>query len=120
MVVRAFEPKDMPELQEILGERNDISPNKDFIVVVEQDGHVVGVVASRPVCLIHSLCIARGTLMRRVAEMALAYKLGMCRAQGAREAMFLVEQNNEAMRRFLEDQQATRETQSDVYAMEIR
>jgi len=119
MIVRACTPADAEAIKTLCPE-SDIDPARDIVVVVEASGAVVGVMAFRQVAFVHSFGVDPGLSTRRnAAELVLAYTLGAGRALGHREALFVVDKTNDAMRNWIEDKGA-KEQSGVVYTMEVR
>ncbi len=118
MIARAYTPSDL-EAVKGLCVGSDIDAVRDVIVVVETGSRLVGVMAFGEIAFVHSFAVAGGPLQRMVAELALGYALGVGRAMGHREALFVTDPENTRMGSFIEGKGA-KEQQGLVYTMEVR
>lgn len=118
---RAYNPDtDLAGLSKLVnGQFGDLQVSSDAIIVVEEDGRLVGAVALRPIIFVHELAIEKGILSRKIADEALCYAMGTARALGHREGVFVVAEDNLRMQKWLEDRGAKKQP-GLVYTMEVK
>lgn len=86
--------------------------DSDRIVLVEPgiSGPVVGALVWRPLGFVHELVLARNSMARRASASALvSFAMGEARSReyGLRSSLFLVDEHNDAMLRFVREIGAT-------------
>jgi hypothetical protein len=118
MIVRTYKLDDEPAVK-ALCPHSDIDPARDAIAVVELENKIVAAFAFRPIAFAHSFSVELDATKRLAAEAVLAYALGAARAMGHREALFTVDRDNDAMRKFIESKGA-KEQSGVVYTMEVK
>jgi hypothetical protein len=119
MIARAFIPDkdDLSALNPI-----GIDPAKDFVVVIESDGRIVGALAWRVIGYAHQMLVEQGNpLARHICEKAIDYALGTGRALKIPDVMFITDRNNEAFRSYMKEHGADEQLPNEiVYRMGVR
>lgn len=119
MIARAFVPgtDDIGRLNPV-----GIDPAKDFIVVIESEGRLVGALAWRVIGYAHQMLVEDGNpLARRICEKAVDYAMGTGRALKIADCMFITTRGNKAFEAFMTEQGADPQTPEEiVYRMEVR
>jgi hypothetical protein len=91
---------------ELSGRVKDLRPSDNVVVAVDSSGVVYGLLISRPVQFVESLYIAEGAmhssrLKERTLRDMVQFGLGWATANGCPEVVFLNENTNLTIRKFL-------------------
>lgn len=111
MIARLFNPDtDVAGVDELLyvGHKSIAQSKRDFIYVTEDqccDAHhkISGVMAARPGLWVHELRLLPGTLARERARLLTERGIHHARGLGYRDVLFVADENNAAMLRFLRE-----------------
>ena len=82
------------------------------------DGRVCGAMLITVMPLVHDMEIEPGLMQRKTAEALFHYASGYTKASGFSEALVLCSEQNEPMKRYLEER-TTPEEPSHAYLMEV-
>jgi hypothetical protein len=119
MIARCFVPgvDDLSALNPV-----GIDPTKDFVVVIESDGRIVGALAWRPIGYAHQMLVEQGNLQaRHICEKAIDYAMGTGRALKIPDLMFITDRNNKGFRSYMTEQGADEQLPEEiVYRMAVR
>ncbi|KKN00371.1 hypothetical protein LCGC14_1138460 [marine sediment metagenome] len=128
MQTRLYTPVDAPMLKALLnGKLGDVTEGRDVIVVSQLgEEDLIGALAFRPVFLVHELSIGRTPLGRMVASELITYALATARGLALQfgidhpEALFVVDKENDTLRRLVLERGAREEEPGTLYTMRIR
>lgn len=115
--VRQVQQRDAEYLKRFV-EQGDIS-QKDAIFIAEGKESHAGLVAVRPLLLVHDLFVETGIVQRRTADLLLTYAKAYAKASGHNEALFTVDPKNQKMIRWIEEHGARLEDTAQIYTMDV-
>lgn len=123
MKVRSYEKLDAARVDDFTGgNAYGLQLDRDMIIVAESgDGKdLKGVAAGEPVFYVHHFMVTAGTFDRLVAEKLLDYSLGLMKARGEKNLVFVVDPSNEKMLRFMKDRGASELPVGRLFKLEVR
>jgi hypothetical protein len=122
VIARLYQAEDAKGVDVLLKENRhgDVQLKRDQLIVLGAVGDVKGVLAGRPVYFVHELAVNDSLLRRAVVEALVNYGIGFARGTEIRDAVFLIDPRNHALRRVLLDGGAVKQPISEVYCMELR
>ena len=113
----------VPALHQLLkGDQGaDVKADRDAILLALRDDRLEGALVGHPVVMVHELEVdpSLKTMSRKVAESLIHYGMGLLHGAGHREAVFLIDAENTAMQRIVEERGAVRQPDSVVYCLKV-
>lgn len=113
----------IPQIVDLLrkcGHDRDIEITKHSIFVCELAGKIEGVLAEILIPVVDTLEVEKSPLSLSVAQALTDYAKGYTLASGCKEVMFTIREDNQSMRRFVEDRGAKLEGVYATYTMEVQ
>ena len=126
MIVRSYEHKEDAKRVDDYTEGNKygLKIDRDVIILAEAPGFegntIKGVAAGQPVFYVHHFMVSAGGFDRLAAEELLSYSLGLMKAKGEKNLVFVVDPKNEKMLRFMKDKGAERLPEGILFKLEVR